>query len=158
MHVRFWCGLNIAVSPIIYRHGFLLNDLKKIKYILYIYSSGYISAGKLNLAYCWDLVLFPTIFFVGLLPLKESQGLSKQPLTTWASDSTYWAPHISVVALFTRVSIFANKDVIWIVETGRADQLSHTMRLHPMWPAWVRVHLSCMCPVTRETWNNQSNQ
>lgn len=98
------------------------------------------------------------VFLVGWVPWKQSQGLSKQPLTAQASDSTYWAPHISVEALFAGVSVFANKDVIWNAETGGPDQLSHPMRLHRMWPARVRVHQSCMCPVTRETWNNQSNQ
>lgn len=39
-------------------------------------------------------------------------------------------PHISVEALATDVSIFANKAAAWVVQTGRADQPSHSMRLH----------------------------
>lgn len=72
-----------------------------------------------------------------LLPWQRSLGLSKQPMTAYVSDSPYRAPHISVEALATDVSVFANRAAMGIVQTGRPDQPSHSMRLHRMWPAQV---------------------
>lgn len=65
----------------------------------------------------------------GPLPWKESLGSSKQPLTAGASDRPYRTPLISVEALATDVSIFTNEAAAWMVQTGRPDQPSHSMRL-----------------------------
>lgn len=65
---------------------------------------------------------------------KQLLGLSKQPLTAldslYVSDSAYQAPHISVEALATDVSVFVNKVATWIMQTGRPDQPSDSMRLY----------------------------
>lgn len=74
---------------------------------------------------------------VDVLLWKQSCGLSKHPLTAYVSDSSWQAPHISVDALAMDVSIFTNKTAVWIVQTGRPDQLSDSMRLHRMWPTQV---------------------
>lgn len=65
-----------------------------------------------------------------ILLWMQSLGLSKQPLTAHVSDSYYRAPHISVEALATDVSVLANKAAVWIMQTGRPDPLSDSMRLH----------------------------
>lgn len=66
----------------------------------------------------------------GFLLWKLSLGLPKQPLTAYVSDSPYRAPYISVEVLATDVRVFANKAAMWIMQTGRPDQPSDSMRLH----------------------------
>ncbi len=73
----------------------------------------------------------------GFLLWKQSLGLSKQCLTASVSDGPYRAPHISAEALATDVSVFANKAAVRIMQTGRPDQPSDSMRLHRTWPARV---------------------
>lgn len=88
---------------------------------------------------------------VGFLLWKQSLGSSKQPLTAHVSDSPYRAPHISVEALATDVSVVDHAN--WPTRSAvRFNEIT------PNVTCPSGVHLSCTCPVTRETQNNQFNQ
>lgn len=76
--------------------------------------------------------MFSIIARMGFLQWMQSLRLSKQPLTAYMFDSPYRAPHISVEALATDVNVFTNKGAMWIMQTGRPDQPSDSMRLHRM--------------------------
>lgn len=69
--------------------------------------------------------------------LRQLLELSKQPLTAHVCDNPCKALCVSVGALATDVSVFTNKATMWIMQTGRPDQPSDSMRLHWMWPAQV---------------------
>lgn len=78
------------------------------------------------------IAVFNIYYLDGFLLWKQSLGLSKQPLTAYVSHRPYKAPHITAEALVTDVSGFANKPAMWIMQTGRPDQPSDSIRLHRM--------------------------
>lgn len=87
----------------------------------------------------------------GFLLWKQSPGLSKRPLTAYVFDSSCCVPHISVEALATDVNAFANKGrgVDHANRPTRSAVRFNEITSNVTCPS--RVHLSCMCPVTRET-------
>lgn len=169
MHIGVWCGRRMNASEsqfiltcvhlqdlsIFLLDFHLINKEEKIK----VRISGSILEGIPTLCiggiqYCFSAV-------VSLWVWSHGNSHRECPNSPWQLRRlTAPTEHlILVLRHYSQVSAYSQtRTWFWIVETARPDQLSRSMRLHWMWPAWVRVHLSCMCVVTRETWNNQSNQ